>query len=468
MIPTTVKDFMKWGDDWVQNGPFFALGALVGVAVAAVVFATYYQNVPERDFRMLWPLRQPPAYTLYAGPRGGTYSRLASSIIAGHDGSQFTLKMVATKGSLDNAVNVSATRRAFAFVAEPFVASLYQAEGPPLQRVAPLYMQRAFIAYDKASWQRFSAGCGAGQLQLTGDKLSCAYRYLAQARWDAGPTGGGGRLVVNHLLHAADLRPRVLGHSADFAELAAKLNEGRVDVAFYFAGDENDVSAAVSDHRDRLGLAGVDPQLAISLRSLELRPSAFIDEGGGQIETLGAYTVLVASAGIPPEHVADFVVEAAKFVQNMSAPAGVGSTGETHLDSVAEALQAAGSARKARLWAAAAQFLLLAVAFVFLGGGLSSSRGARRTREAIMKRQSELLQRVRDCRRQRNRVDRAAETARALDGVENELEGCIDDIQRHAIQGRLPMPYRDQLMASSVTVRSELDRERQFHSWTER
>lgn len=449
---------------WRFWSAFFAGFALI----LTVLYATYYKGVPERDFfaaagatfRGSWE------YTLYTGTVGGTYDRLGKDIaklLQENPDAHMRLKLVNTNGSLENAMMLNGRSRAFALVTEPLAAGLYEGPVPAAQRVALLYMQRTFLAYNKTRWQAFVSahcpGAAPASLRLTDDRTSCAYRYLGQARWDAGPIGGGGRMILNHLLHAAGLRLHAIESSPLIALQADRLRAGEVDVAFCFAGDLNAVFDAVrasgaKTGAEPLGMTGVDPQLGIELRSIELQPNFFTDEEGRQVETLGAYAVLVATPDVPPGDAAVVVRKAAAFVDKMA-------NGGEHLQNVAAALEGRSKARNAHLFGVAGQFALIMVTWALLCAVAVTAFDSRLNRRRIMQEHSRLLQQLRRPRSLRNdAADREVPPA-PLSNLP-EFDAAIDrtrtTIHELAVAGRLSLPHRDQLLASATSVEAELKR----------
>jgi hypothetical protein len=235
-------------------------------------------------------------------------------------------------------------------------------------------------------------------------KDSCASRFLAQAHWDAGPLGGGGRLILNHLLHAAGLRPRSFDASPLIKVQAERLRAREIDVAFCFAGDVNNVFDAVKatqgdGNADPLGISGVDPQLGIAVESIELRPTSFkigstsrskrgskgSVETEREVETLGAYAVLVASSDVPAGDAAVLVQAIVPFVRKIT------GTG-THLNNVADALKSRSDTLRAHLFGVAGQFAVITLTCGLLCGTGVSAFASRRSRRRIMQEHSRLLQ----------------------------------------------------------------------------
>lgn len=329
-------------------------------------------------------------------------------------------------------------------------------------------MQHAFVAYNKDRWKVFRAAHCRGRLmplRLTGDKQSCGYRYLVGARWDTGPLGGGGRLVATHLLHAADLHPAATESSLNISEQAVKVRKGTVDVAICFAGDDNVLfakvraagqEAAAGGGFPALGITGVDTELLAGPLSIGLRPTTFTNEEGALVETLGAYAVLIASADVPAEHVAAVVLEAARFVHDMVARSGDTSSTGTHLENIADVLEASAQDRRAHLWAVFVQFLCIAGASFLFGGNLWSALDSRGSRGKFMQQHSNLIERFRG---EREGSERGEGALRRLQDIAGKLDETLDQIHHRARYGRLSLPHRDQLLASVAGVRSELRRQ---------
>jgi len=351
-------------------------------------------------------------------------------------------------------------------VTEPLATNLYQGPTPAVQQIALLYMQRTFLAYNKARWRAFASvhcpGAAPDSLRLTDDRTSCAYRFLARARWDAGPIGGGGRMILNHLLHAAGLHLQSVESSPRIALQARRLRAGEVDVAFCFAGDFNAVFDAVKASGDKagvepLGMAGVDPQLGIELQSIELQPNFFTDEEGRQVETLGAYAVLVATPDVSAGAASVVVRKAAAFVDGMAG-------GGEHLQNVAAVLEGRSAARNAHLFGVAGQFVMVMVSSALLCALAATAFDSRLNRRRIMQQHSRLLQEIR--RSRRVNADAQPDPVLNIRDLDTAIERTRAAIHELAVAGRLSLPHRDQLLASAAAVESALKREIKFRAAT--
>lgn len=457
-----IKVSLAAAGDWIRFGNRLIFATFGGAALVwYCIYRAYYDGVPDRDVWAAfheWRTTERHDYVLYSGTAEGTYDRLAREMAQKVQTIRVTAQR--TEGSVDNAVLVNSSRRAFAFITEPLVPGLYQAQGPPVQRVAPLYMQKVFFAYQKSDWRKFAAehcGPNPGNLSFTGDKSSCAYRYLAQASWDAGPARGGAQLILNHLLRAAELRPRLVKNSGGFRDQADNVRTGAVQIAFNFAGDNNRVVQLVREPATAhggapLGIGGVDPQLGIALRSIELRPDFLRDEEGHDVPTIGAYAVLVASADVPAQDIATVVLGATDFVKDMT------GTG-THLQNVAAELQARAQGRNAQFFVVAEQLAAIYLSLAALLLISTKTIFSLLRRKKIVKRHVALRHAIRLCRES---TAAATVVLDELRWLARDLDAEVTLAERSLADGRLSVSHKSQIDGSAAVVDGELQRQARY------
>src|ERR1041384_719241 len=113
----------KLVDNHARHGRRFWLAFWAGLLLfPGALYAAYYYGVPERDVIAALAARfpaEPRQYTVYTGPEGGTYDRMAQAAarnMTEDEKAHWSLKLATTNGSLDNSVNVNTSRGAFAFV----------------------------------------------------------------------------------------------------------------------------------------------------------------------------------------------------------------------------------------------------------------------------------------------------------------------------------------------------------------
>jgi TRAP-type uncharacterized transport system substrate-binding protein len=459
-------------DNWIRTGWPSMVGWGLGLMAAAALYFALYQGVPERDFFQLLPSFSGGLYTVYAGTAGGTYRRLAQNLEDGNDEYHgFVVKTFATSGTLDNSVNIATALQSIAFMAEPMLSPPYQPVGTVARAITALYLQHAFIAYNKTNWAAYkAANCKTTsvsapieeQLRVTDDDNPegwCSRRYLGGAVWDAGPTGSGARLVVNQILQAANLRPQ-MSSSKSIEDQAKQLTAAPTRIQFCFSGTDNAVFDAVKQNPAELAVAGIPPLYSNRPQAMALRPTAFANPGDAssnpeQLETLGAYAWLIASPDVPVEHLQQLVARSAGFVSRMNHT----NPTTSHLIGVASTLKSQAQARHLQLWFLLVQFLSTAFGLTMFGGYICSSWASRRDRAAIMKEHSRLRLEV---LRKRFLLHCGTSMLEELCVVAKALDESVVRIHHDAQRGRLSMGHRDQLLSSAASVSAEVKRQCAF------
>jgi len=406
----------------------------------------------------------------------------------------FSIKSEPTTGSLENAQHINTARSSLALVGEFLDLDQLDAAALRPRRIAPLYLQRAHIAYRIKEWDSFRDPCieratlaqaettsssvDSDQIKsfkkklrdtlerpvLTSDKTSCSHEFFRSQVWDAGPLGSGTRLMAIYFLNATETRPPTLLSSKTFTAQAARMDGTEISVAFFFTGEENTMSDRVKngDFKNPVGLTGVDPSLISSLAvksNLELQPTYF-EASGAQIETLGAYTALIASEDIPADRIASILTAIEPFLETLKKSDSSGTGVATNLSSVAETYEMEAREHRTQLWSSLAQFTLLTLLWMLGGLSLTSGWISRQYRSRIMREHSTLLT---DTLRMHKRSSSDCVLLRELLEIAKKLDRTLLDIQHDTLQGRLSTGHREQLIHSSDTVKTEISSLCDFH-----
>ena len=426
------------------------LSTLIG---ASLLYVFSYRNSRDRDFFQLLLPRARPNYHFYTGPRGGRFEAVGAFLSNKDDEGRFhdfAIKREPSSGSPENARVVATTGNAFALVEERALrANDWLAQRTV--RIAPLHMEKLQIVYSKKRWASALAAVSgvskdtAPALLARGPRLAAEMDDASKAFFHhaivyAGPTGSGTRLMTSYVLDAAGVQPEST-ISGNFDDIVRALGNGDAHVAFAFAAPLTAVADALKQDKD-IGLVGLDPNLGpllLQRAGVAVEPTSLDELGHAETDTLGAYAWLVASADVPPEHIAAVVRALKEF---HPAPSELGQqTSPDTLENIAASFQSQAEEHERGLWFALGEFALKTLGlsillYYWLGSALSALLRARIMRDYM---------RLREAVGCSN--DGSADACQRIEETCARIDALLQRIHKHCASGLLLIRHRDQLTA---------------------
>jgi len=274
-----------------------------------IVATTAYYLVRELNLLDISHLGLPftsKTYKFYSGSPGGFYTYVGTALeLAAMDGNTLKIKNVPTAGSLENAIKVMTSHRAFGLSQEE---SLQRDEfmKEKVRFITPLYMSRLHVIYNKQAFAKYVLPEQKDILpQISRISNLSVLNFFANSKINLGPVGSSASLLGDPLL--AEMKGQLndsdiyKGQHMNYSSAIAYqlLRNGDIDVMFTAVGAPIHIIDSLLS-TEKFGLMGIGATMVHVLYEkygVNVRSADFVDtyENLPPTSTIGSYAFLIAS-----------------------------------------------------------------------------------------------------------------------------------------------------------------------------